>query len=80
MSKNFQDVMANFTSDTTSKLSNLNLMLDNINVHKAITFACKLCVLNIKRKGVAPAYIMKKNAILLDTSNLVNLASTYLYV
>jgi len=35
-------------------------MLDNINVHnKAIVFACKVCVLNIKRKGVAPAYIMK---------------------
>lgn len=60
MSKNSNDVVANFTSDTTSKLTNLNLMLDNINVHKkAIVFACKVCVLNIKRKGVAPAYIMK---------------------
>lgn len=35
-------------------------MVENLDMHKkAIIYACKVCVLNIKRKGVAPAYIMK---------------------
>lgn len=72
--KNNQEMTVSFTLDTTSKLTNLNLMIENIEVHKkAIIYACKSCVLNIKRKGVAPAYIMKMMKDLMQISiNTIN--------
>jgi hypothetical protein len=57
---------------SSSKLSNLNLMLDNVEVHKkAMMYACKVCILNVKKKGVAPVYIMKIMKEFLETSKRV---------
>jgi len=51
---------SNFTADTISKLSNMGLNFDNLERYsKAIAFATKVCVKNIKRKGIIPHHAAK---------------------
>lgn len=38
----------------------MNIVIDDLKVHqKAIIFASQICVLNIKRKGSAPAHVIQ---------------------
>lgn len=54
------EMTASFTSDVTSELTNINTMPEAIDINKkAVVYACKVCMLNIRRKGVAPAHIMR---------------------
>lgn len=45
----------NFTADTISKLVNLGIMIDSLEKYnKAIAYATKVCITNLKRKGMIP--------------------------
>ena len=49
-----------FTADTYSKLNNLGISFENIDIYlKSFKYAAKVCSLNIKRKGSAPPHIVK---------------------
>lgn len=61
MSKRGTDSLnVSFTADAYSKLANLGLVIDNLKIHKrAIIYAFKVCISNIKRKDSAPIHVVK---------------------
>ncbi|CAL1677524.1 unnamed protein product [Lasius platythorax] len=55
-----ESLNVSFTADAYSKLANLGLVIENLDIHrKAIMYAFKICILNIKRKGSAPIHVVK---------------------